>query len=78
MRQRLRSLIAMAIVATSVVGLTAKGPTRKVTVTGSTLAAVLEFTDGAALANVWQGAFIGEPASHPDPTWARHAVALRS
>ena len=45
-------------------------------VTGPTLPTSLELTDGATLANVWRGAFIGAPAIEPDPTWARYVVAF--
>ena len=54
--------IALLVIAASV---EAKGPTVKLTLTGSGLARAIEITEAGLLdgSNVWAGAFIGETAA---------------
>src|SRR5262245_5460084 len=54
----------------------AKGVTRRLVVSGSTLVDPIEITDPAALANVWGGEFIAAPTSEPDRMWPRYEVAF--
>ena len=54
----------------------AKGQTRRLVVTGGTLQAPIEITSPDALANVWGGDFLGEPASVPAATLPRYTVSF--
>jgi len=56
----------------------AKGATRRVVITGGTLApgAHVEATNSAALANVWAGAFLGDPAEPPGAGEPRYQVSF--
>jgi hypothetical protein len=77
---RARSLVALVCV----VGLEgvphAAQPkeTVKLTISWPGLPQSIEVTDppALALANVFSGAFIGTPATEPDPAWPRYAVAF--
>jgi hypothetical protein len=67
------TLIALALM----VGLVhAKGPTVKLTIPGPGVAQALEVTDPNALVHVWNGDFIGSPASIPDESLPRYTVSF--
>ena len=71
-----RSLVGAAIAVCVVSSVSAKGQTRRLTVTGPTVQGPLEVTDPIALASVWGGEFIGASASEPNPDWPRYVVSF--
>jgi hypothetical protein len=62
------------IMFTALATLAAKGPTRRVTLSGPGIVGVHDVNDRAALANVWAGDFIGEPTTKPDRSLPRYLV----
>ena len=57
-------------------GLDAKGPTTRLVISGPGLSQPVETTDPKALANVWGGSFIAEPAPEPDSALPRYLVTF--
>ena len=70
------SLLVLALVLARADGLAAKGPTTRIVISGPPLPRPVETTDPKALANVWAGRFIAEPASEPDPALPRYLVTF--
>jgi hypothetical protein len=77
---RARCLVAL-VVAVGLEGLLHAAlpkETVKLTISGPGLPQSIEVTDpfALALASVFSGEFIGTPATEPDPSWPRYAVAF--
>jgi hypothetical protein len=71
-----RNLAVLSLVLALAEGMAAKGPTTRLVISGPGLPQPIETTDPEALANVWAGSFIGEPASEPDKSLSRYAVTF--
>ena len=67
---------AVMIVVCAVVGVGAKGPTVKLTVSGGTLQAPVAVTSRPALVHVWSNDFIAAPSRQPRAELPRYKVAF--
>ncbi len=72
----LRTLAILTLVVALADGLAAKGPTTRLVILGPGLSRPVETTDPKALANVWAGRFIAEPAPEPDHALPRYLVTF--
>jgi hypothetical protein len=71
-----RTLAILTLVVALADGLAAKGPTTRLVISGPGLSPPVETTNPKALANVWGGDFIAEPASEPDKALPRYLVTF--
>lgn len=70
------SVAAVAILGCAVAGVSAKGPTVKLTVSGGSLQRPVDVSSQPALVHVWSDDFIGAPTGQPGAELPRYQVAF--